>query len=362
MEIYSGKNDQTNTGGQEPADDNTGPAATLRNLSAVLSRKQDALLLIGSTRRSTSLYSYSSETSTLSELSRQTRKPPPPPPPPPPPSPPLPQLKQERSKWLKDVARGTTKFVVSKSVPQLSSQVWLDDTIVYMLGCGASTAMSTCGKYHCKRPFHEIKVKLRQCPAHQRYNRWMEKGGGRARSTQAPALSLRFRKYYKSLALDLTDMAIVNCFIVFRESAKMQGESPPDHTSFISQLHAHLLGVGAAEFAANTYRKSVNYMMYSPGPITPARSNFDSVGRIHKLEMDDEWVEVNKIRKRRQRQWKVCTIRKTVCTKRQMTRFCCPRCSVGEKHVYLCDKVRQDHYPGKNLTCYEIWHKLEERH
>ncbi|OWY96899.1 hypothetical protein PHMEG_00032715, partial [Phytophthora megakarya] len=67
---------------------------------------------------------------------------------------------------------------------------------------------------------------------------------------------------------------------------------------------------------------------------------------------------VGGIRKRRQRQCKVCTIRKTVSSKRQVTRFYCPKCSNGSKRVYLCDKVRQDHYPNNNLTCYEIWHQL----
>ncbi|OWZ20787.1 hypothetical protein PHMEG_0004761 [Phytophthora megakarya] len=75
------------------------------------------------------------------------------------------------------------------------------------------------------------------------------------------------------------------------------------------------------------------------------------VGEGHKLEMDEEWVEVNAIRKRRRWQCKVFGINKTVSSKRQVTRFYCPS-------VYLCDKVRQYHYPNYNLTCYEIWHQL----
>ncbi|POM62943.1 hypothetical protein PHPALM_27847 [Phytophthora palmivora] len=162
-------------------------------------------------------------------------------------------------------------------------------------------------------------------------------------------MSLRFRKYYKSLALGLIDMAIVNSFIIYREARKMRGDPPANHAGFITQLQAQLLAVGPAEFAD---------ALYSPGPIAPTRGDNSSTSGRHKLEMDNEWTEVNDIRKRRQRQCKVCTIRKTTRAKRQMTRFYCPKCSRGSKRVYLCDKVRQGHYQVNNLTCYEIWHQL----
>ncbi|OWZ04622.1 hypothetical protein PHMEG_00023441 [Phytophthora megakarya] len=38
--------------------------------------------------------------------------------------------------------------------------------------------------------------------------------------------------------------------------------------------------------------------------------------------------------------------------------FFCPKCSKSFKRVYLCDKVRQGHYPNNDLTCYAIWHQL----
>ncbi|OWY98059.1 hypothetical protein PHMEG_00031272 [Phytophthora megakarya] len=41
-------------------------------------------------------------------------------------------------------------------------------------------------------------------------------------------LSLRFRKYYKSLALGLIDMAIVNNFIIFHEACKLRGGLQPN--------------------------------------------------------------------------------------------------------------------------------------
>ncbi|OWZ06587.1 hypothetical protein PHMEG_00021139 [Phytophthora megakarya] len=61
---------------------------------------------------------------------------------------------------------------------------------------------------------------------------------------------------------------------------------------------------------------------------------------------------------RRQGQCKVSTIRKTVSSERQVTRFFWPKCNKGSKRVYLCDKVRQGHYPNNDLTCYAIWYQL----
>ncbi|POM66100.1 Hypothetical protein PHPALM_18093 [Phytophthora palmivora] len=90
---------------------------------------------------------------------------------------------------------------------------------------------------------------------------------------------------------------------------------------------AQLLAVGPAEFA-DTLRNALIFLsassngvsakLYSPGPIAPTRGDNSSTSGQHNLEIDDEWTEVNGIRKRRQRQCKVCTIRKTVRTKRQM--------------------------------------------
>ncbi|OWY90521.1 hypothetical protein PHMEG_00041323 [Phytophthora megakarya] len=108
-------------------------------------------------------------------------------------------------------------------------------------------------------------------------------------------------------------------------------------------------------------------MMTSQTTAAPQPADIRPIEEGHKLEMDEEWVKVNSIPKGRQWQCKVCTIRKTVSSKRQVTRFYCPKCSNSSKRkcyqapnagyacsVYLCDKVRQDHYPNNNLTCYEI--------
>ncbi|POM65256.1 Hypothetical protein PHPALM_19056 [Phytophthora palmivora] len=138
MEVYCGKHAQGGLDDDGPADDSSGPAATLRNMNEVLPPKQDGVFYAVVTDRF-----YTSIQISLQLLARnvysvgtiQTRKKGFPP-----------MLKQEKTKRTRHISRGTTKFAVAKSVPQLSALVWFDNTIVYLLGSGTNTAMSTCDR------------------------------------------------------------------------------------------------------------------------------------------------------------------------------------------------------------------------
>ncbi|KAE8979091.1 hypothetical protein PF010_g22981 [Phytophthora fragariae] len=96
--------------------------------------------------------------------------------------------------------------------------------------------------------------------------------------------------------------------------------------------------------------------MFSPGPATPTREL--SPTTAHSLTADDEWVVVGGVGKYRQRQCKVCSLRKQNIGERRNTRFYCSGCCEGNKWVYLCDRVRPEHYPGNSLTCFAIWHSM----
>ncbi|OWY97389.1 hypothetical protein PHMEG_00032092, partial [Phytophthora megakarya] len=209
LEVYCGKSSQDPAGDEDPSDDSSGPAATLRNMNAVLPRKEKGVYHAVVTDRF-----YTSIQIALQLLKRnvysvgtiQTRKRG------------FPTfLKQKESKRPKHVPRGCTQFAVSKSVPQLSTMVWFDNTIVYIPA--ATTYPRTKGDYTlsgCYEAYHQYMggVDVHDQLRLQRY------------SVQ---LSLRFRKYYKSLALGLIDMAIINSFIIFRENCKMRGDPPADH-------------------------------------------------------------------------------------------------------------------------------------
>ncbi|GMF41667.1 unnamed protein product [Phytophthora fragariaefolia] len=223
----SGKNEQQASSGPTPADDNAGPAATLRNMNAVLPPKQDGVYYAVVTDRF-----YTSIQSGLQLLRRnvysvgtiQTNKKGFPP-----------ALVLEKSKRPKNIPHGTTKIVVAKSVPQMSAMVWFDNTIVsatppYPRSIGNDPVSVSNEGVQPLEGGVDVHDQLRL----QRYSLQM---------------SLRFRKYYKSLALGLIDIAIVNSFIVYREACKMRGEPPVDHADFITQLHAQLLAIGPTEFA-----------------------------------------------------------------------------------------------------------------
>ncbi|GMF48709.1 unnamed protein product [Phytophthora fragariaefolia] len=226
------KNEQQASSGPTPADDNAGPAATLRNMNAVLPPKQDGVYYAVVTGRF-----YTSIQSALQLLERnvysvgtiQTNKKGFPP-----------ALVQEKPKRPKNIPRGTTKIVVAKSVPQMSAMVWVDNTIVYMLGCGTSDVdMRSIGN-------DPLPVSNEGVPP---LDGGVDMHDQRRLQRYSVQMSLRFRKYYKSLALGLIDIAIVNSFIVYREACKMRGETPAGHADFITQLHAQLLAIGPTEFA-----------------------------------------------------------------------------------------------------------------
>jgi hypothetical protein len=76
-------------------------------------------------------------------------------------------------------------------------------------------------------------------------------------------LSVRFKKYYKTIFLGLVDIAIVNTFIVYREAQKQRGEPTADHAQFLEVLQAQLLQVTAEDFGEEVYAtRSSDDMLY----------------------------------------------------------------------------------------------------
>lgn len=74
-------------------------------------------------------------------------------------------------------------------------------------------------------------------------------------------LSVRFRKYYKTVFLGLVDMALVNAYIIFREARKMVGEGA-DHAEFLAELQAQLLQVTSADFIDEVYTTCLPAIMW----------------------------------------------------------------------------------------------------
>ncbi|POM78237.1 Hypothetical protein PHPALM_4252 [Phytophthora palmivora] len=327
-------------GGESPtlfsADPNSGPTAVIRNLQHVLPPPREGVYHAVITDRF-----YTSVQLAMQLLARnvysagtiQTNKKGFPP-----------ALVVKTSKRPADIPRGTATIAVAKCCPKMQAMLWWDRLPVYLLSTGSSTKMETCG-----RRLQGGERSVIPCPSAMRdYHRWV---GGVDIHDQlrlqrySLQLSVRFKKYYKAIFLGLIDIAIVNSFIVYRECIKKKKDAPADHARFLQELQAQLLQVNAADF--------------TEAIIVPDFSDEDegSVPARHKLVEFPEWVQVREgVRKRPQHQCKVCSIRKQKVGQRSATRFFCEACNDGNKRVYLCDRVRPNHYPGNNLTCHQIWH------
>ncbi|ETL41479.1 hypothetical protein L916_07558 [Phytophthora nicotianae] len=188
----------------------------------------------------------------------------------------------------------------------------------------------------CERRLPGGKKMVVPCPSMMRdYQRWM---GGVDIHDQlrlqrySVQLSVVFRKYYKTIFLGLVDMAIANAFIIFREARKVNiGEGSADHAKFMRMPQAQMLELKDSDFAD---------VAMSPAPPTPSTQP-RPISSEHTLTVSPNWDSVKIRRDKKER----CA-----------SRFYCEACSDGESRIYLCDRVRPKHYPGNNLTCFQIWH------
>ncbi|KAE8960380.1 hypothetical protein PR001_g30404, partial [Phytophthora rubi] len=137
--------------------------------------------------------------------------------------------------------QGTTKLAQNKMFPQVTAVMWMDRNPVHMLSSGGSRqAVAVLRRIHGQiqsvlapelvRDYHrsmggvDVHDQLRM----QRY------------SVQ---LCYKRRKYYKTLFLGLLDMALVNAFIVYRYNKKVNNKRPPKHSAFLEELMEQLLAV-----------------------------------------------------------------------------------------------------------------------
>ncbi|OWZ19568.1 hypothetical protein PHMEG_0006167 [Phytophthora megakarya] len=147
-------------------------------------------------------------------------------------------------------------------------------------------------------------------------------------------------------------MAIVNSFIVYRERQKEKGEPLADHAGVSHQLQAHLLHVTASDFVEPVCSTCLTLKMLY---ILPTDIEILTWCRSNKLIGFPEWTHVHEgVCKSPQHQCKVCSIRKRKLGQRRATRFFCETYSDGNKRVYLCDRIRPQHYTGNNMTCHHI--------
>ncbi|ETP36917.1 hypothetical protein F442_15218 [Phytophthora nicotianae P10297] len=143
--------------------------------------------------------------------------------------------------------------------------------------------------------------------------------------------------------MGLIDVAIVNAYIVFREAQKRFDARPISHAEFLLKLHANMLDLDERSFTDQAPPTDIDSEAFAP-----------MVG--HEAQESPDYQIVNGVRKRRQRQCKVCSLLKRRIGKRRATKYYCPTCSPSEKaRTYLFQKVWK-HFPGNTMTCSQIWH------
>ncbi|KAE8965895.1 hypothetical protein PR001_g28583 [Phytophthora rubi] len=349
IEVYCGAKTHLQT--PVPKDNNSGEAAVLRNMNALLPPSSTFPWRLVVTDRF-----YTSVKLALELLHRRLYL--------------TGTIQPDRSRYAKDVVtakktktvnkrkvvvppQGTTKLAQNKLFPQITAAMWMDRNPVHMLSSGGSRESCTV--------MRRINGELKPVPAPglvRDYHRWM---GGVYVHDQlrmqrySVQLCYKTRKYYKTLFLGLLDMALVNAFIVFRYNKKVNNKRPPKHFAFFEELMEQLLAIDSAAAFAEIERATTARDRTAASPArSESRHNIsgpesDNSGG-HCLEENPDTVDNEQGVKRRQRSCKVCALFKV--KPRKFTKYFCPECSTGNRRKYVCNVVRE----GRQKTCFQIWH------
>ncbi|KAG3246653.1 hypothetical protein PI124_g8623 [Phytophthora idaei] len=128
----------------------------------------------------------------------------------------------------------TIKSAQNKQFPQITAAMWMDRKPVHFLSSGGSRQPGIVMRH--------IHGEMKPLPAPELvrdYHRWM---GGVDVHDQlrlqrySVQLGYKSRKYYRTLFLELLDMALVNAFIVHRHNRQVNGQRPPRHFAFFEEL------------------------------------------------------------------------------------------------------------------------------
>eukprot|EP00644_Phytophthora_capsici_P011837 jgi/Phyca11/106398/e_gw1.12.625.1 len=171
-------------------------------------------------------------------------------------------------------------------------------------------------------------------------------------------LSIKYKKYYKSLFLGLIDLAVINAYIVFNARRAADGLSKLSHVKFLKQLHVELCQLQEDDW--------IGLRDNDESTATPSKPRSTPQYNGHTAVLNDEWRPGNNQsgRKRRTRACKVCSLLKGTDGARggDSSIYCsdCKLTTLSKKpkawRVFLCDKVRHRHN-GALMSCFEIWHK-----
>ncbi|POM71721.1 LOW QUALITY PROTEIN: Pol protein [Phytophthora palmivora] len=171
-------------------------------------------------------------------------------------------------------------------------------------------------------------------------------------------LAIKYKKYYKSLFLELIDLAVINAYIIFNARRAADGLSKLPHVNFLKQPHLELCQLQEDDW--DGLRES------DEATAIPSKARAAPMYRGHTVVLNDEWRPGNNQSglKSRTRACKVCSLLKgTDGARVGDSSIYCSDCKLPTSskkpkawRVFLCDKVRHRHN-GALMSCFEIWHK-----
>ncbi|KAF0706495.1 hypothetical protein AaE_014077 [Aphanomyces astaci] len=264
------------------------------------------------------------------------------------------------------VDRGAYNVAKSQDDNPITALAWRDNGNVYFLASGASTKPTTVLR-RSKRGPESMHV---PCPTFvETYNNTMNGADvhDQIRLQRYPLqATMRFKKYYKSVALGLIDIGLVNMYIIHREVCKANGRSPMTHGSFRRLLSQQLCDLDNVDFENDDNPADLDEpcdedVLNNPSEYAPP-SDFN-VAPIYVPKSEHIMVQTEELRsgnKLNARSCFVCSWLKSngkLDRTRQTTTYCkqCSDKNVHARQVFLCMKPRA--ILG-GLTCCAYYHDV----
>jgi hypothetical protein len=206
------------------------------------------------------------------------------------------QVIEKKKTRPKTIPRGSFKVAQSKLVPVMKAKSWWDSRPVHFLCTGSSAAV-----HRVFRQDGPEQVEV-PCPrAIKDYHAFM--GGVDIHDQlrlQRYSLqrALRFKKYYKSLALGLIDLAIVDGYVVHKAYHKNKESQPLTHVKYMIKLHLQLTQLQATDmYEGNSFgtQRPPTPAAYTPIPLRVAGDQSSP----HTAMQVDEWRNRDTQAKRR---------------------------------------------------------------
>uniref|UniRef100_H3GNY3 PiggyBac transposable element-derived protein domain-containing protein n=1 Tax=Phytophthora ramorum TaxID=164328 RepID=H3GNY3_PHYRM len=259
------------------------------------------------------------------------------------------------------IERGTFIVTDALQIPGMRLLRWWDTRAVHMLSTGGSVESDRIVRREKLTGEQQTQV---ACPRvvkdYQTFMGGVDVHDQLRLQRYSLQLCIKYKKYSKSLFLGLTDLAIINGYIVYDARRAAANLSKVRHVKFMKQLHLELCQLREEDL--ELLRSNENLQ------VTPQKTaNSSRIRRsAHKPLQNDECRPGNNGvgRKRRTRACKICALLKGTDNARggdsSVYSSKCKLPTTSKKpmawRVFLCEKMRHA-VSGQPMSCFGSWHK-----